>query len=335
MCAGCAFLVRFEFPLVLIPLFFLILYRYGWRSLMKICIPLLVTIVSWMLYCFWVYETPSFWAHAASSNIDTGMGAEALHRWDWFTRGLSVVVDLLFSLLPNRIGWLIWLGWLLSPFVVPKQSRVWFALALSYGLVGVWLLIAFVAQHEPHHNLYWKWMYPLVPIVSFCSIWTLWRMISIRNYWSQFCIWVVILSTSLLSQFRASEMQIDRAQRLYRPQIELATQIEKEVPIGRLLLVDNIPACWINRKVHDLRLISWFDVPVSPADSKGFAAWLEEEDVWAVLWFREDWTQAPRIAPFLAQGGSWKQDDQVLVESRREEEYGWIFYKRVSVDQKD
>jgi hypothetical protein len=285
-----------------------------------------------MLYCIWTYETPAFWAHAASSNIDTGMGAEALHHWDWFIRGLSIVVSLLFSLLPERIGWLIWGGWMLSPVVVPKESRVWFVLGLSYGLVGVWLLIAFIAQHDPTHNLYWKWMYPLVPIVSFCGIWTLWRIISARELLVQRSLWIVILVTSLFVQFRESQIQIDRAHRLYQPQIDLATKIEKEVPAGRLLLVDNIPACWMNRKVHEYRLISWFDVPVSPSDTQGFAAWLAEEDVWAVLWFREDWTQAPTIAPFLAKGGEWEQDGQILVEETREQEYGWIFYKRKSAE---
>ena len=106
--------------------------------------------------------------------------------------------------------------------------------------------------------------------------------------------------------------------------------IEEQAPKERLLLVDNIPACWINRKPHSFRLISWFDVPVSPSDPQQFAKWIEENNVWGVLWFKEEWTQAPKIAPFLESGTNWKYGDVQLKKHSQEEEYGWIFYLRES-----
>ena len=129
-------------------------------------------------------------------------------------------------------------------------------------------------------------------------------------------------------QYEYANIQVQRANRMYRPQVELAKKIEKEIPNGRLILVDNIPACWMNRTKHEYRLISWFDIPVPSNDPKAFAQWLVKEDVWGVLWFQEEWTQAPKIAPFLQYGGVWGRGNISLQETAREDEYGWIFYQR-------
>ena len=328
VCASLAFLVRFEFPLVCTPLLFLLIYRHGYTILPKIGIPMLLTILGWMMYCWHTYETVAFWSHAASTNIETGMGAEAVSRWDWCLRGFEIVSSLIGYLLPSRIGWLIFVGWVLSPFMIPKESRAWLVLGLSYGAVGVWLLIAFIAQHDANHNLYWKWMYPLVPLVSFCGVWTWWRWLSTRTSVVQCFIWAAICLVTIPMQYSQAQQQIQRADRLYRPQLELSLQLEQEVPSDRLLLVDNIPACWMNRTLHDRRLISWFDVPVPKNDPKAFARWLKKEDVWGVLWFQESWTQAPVIAPFLQHGGVWREGEEILKEEAREDEYGWIYYRR-------
>jgi hypothetical protein len=45
-----------------------------------------------------------------------------------------------------------------------------------------------------------------------------------------------------------------------------------------------------------------------------------------VLWFREEWTQAPIITPYLGSGGYWTQAGVSLTEVRREDGYGWILY---------
>ena len=140
-------------------------------------------------------------------------------------------------------------------------------------------------------------------------------------------LWGIVIISVLFQHIHESQRQIERSWRLYRPQIQLAQELEEEVPIDRLLLVDNIPACWMNRKPHQRRLISWFDVPVSPNDPQAFAQWLKKEKVWGVLWFREEWTQAPKIAPFLQEGGVWSEGDVILHPVGQEEFYGWIFYR--------
>ena len=170
-------------------------------------------------------------------------------------------------------------------------------------------------------------MYPLVPFVSFCGIWTLWRMsISLTKQY-RILLWVGGLASVWFQHIQESIRQIERSWILYRPQIVLAEELEEKAPLERLLLVDNIPACWINRKPHERKLMSWFDVPVKPDDPKAFAQWLQKEKVWGVLWFREDWTQAPKIAPFLSSGTVWKEGEVVLRPVEQEKEYGWIFYR--------
>jgi hypothetical protein len=114
---------------------------------------------------------------------------------------------------------------------------------------------------------------------------------------------------------------------LYRPQLALAQWIETEVSVETALLLDNIPACWIRRRPNQRSMTSWFDVPTDGSEAD-FAAWIFAEDIQYVLWFKEDWTQAPRVAPFLAKGGRWHMAGVTLVEVDREDDYGWIFYAR-------
>jgi len=97
--------------------------------------------------------------------------------------------------------------------------------------------------------------------------------------------------------------------------------------VGTPLVLDNIPACWIRRRPTERKMTSWFDVPVRPGDASGLGEWLDAEDIGWVLWFRESWTQAPRIAPFLADGGRWHAGGVTLVETEREDEYGWILFR--------
>ena len=171
-------------------------------------------------------------------------------------------------------------------------------------------------------------MYPLVPFVSFCGVFVLWRLSRDWVWRAKASFWVVILFGTMVPQYQESHRQRERAERLYSPQIRLATFIEEQAPKDRLLLVDNIPERWINRKPNSFRIISWHDVPVASSNPMQFARWIQENDVWCVLWFKEEWTQAPKLAPFLAAGTQWKQEEVVLTPHSKEEDYGWIFYLR-------
>ena len=128
------------------------------------------------------------------------------------------------------------------------------------------------------------------------------------------------------SNIQETERQRERSEAWYRPQLELARWVESEIPEDVVMVLDNIPACWIRRRPTERKMVSWFDVPVDPNRPDAFAEWVRAEGVEWILWFREDWTQAPVIAPFLARGGTWEADGVRLMEHDREDGYGWILY---------
>jgi hypothetical protein len=128
-----------------------------------------------------------------------------------------------------------------------------------------------------------------------------------------------------LSYAKETGRQRALSEALYRPQLRLAQRIEAEVPESTPMILDNIPACWIRRRPNARPITSWFDIPTDGSGAQ-FATWIQQNRVEYVLWFREEWTQAPRVAPFLARGGRWEAGGVELVEVDREDGYGWIFY---------
>ena len=85
------------------------------------------------------------------------------------------------------------------------------------------------------------------------------------------------------SNLRETQRQVALSDAWYRPQLDLARWIEDEVPEETPLLVDNIPACWLNRRVHPRRLVSWFDAPVPSDDEAAFSQWVSDEGFGWVL----------------------------------------------------
>jgi hypothetical protein len=330
LAASLAFLVRMDGAAVLGPL--LLLHGLGRGPRLQRCLagllPLAATIFAWSAYCRWDHGTWLFWSHSVNVNIETGMGAEAEEPGSWTLAGLSVVGGLAAWLLPWRIGWAPWAGLWLALARLPwaRHDPRRSAGLLALGLGAFWCGIGFIAQHAPSHNLYWKWMYPLVPVVlplGMAGLWAAADRLPAALRLPAVALAIVQIGWSYPQETRR---QLQLSEQLYRPQVELARWLEAEVPEEVPLVWDNIPACYINRRSHERRMISWFDVPNPSGDPSAFAAWLRAERIGYVLWFREDWTQAPLNAPFLAAGGAWEADGLRLVEQRREDSYGWILY---------
>jgi hypothetical protein len=328
--AGCfgalAFSVRFEAPLALALVGGLLWAREGRSAAWRFAVPILGALALWAAYCQIEHGTYRFWSHAAAVNVETGLGGEATDPLTWGFRGLEVSLSLIGWLLPWRIGWMVWIGLMLAPWVLPWRSRWSWLILMAMALLGIWAAIAFFAQHEPNHNLYWKWLCPLVPFVLPVGVVAIWKLSQGASAPLRILIWTLCLGQAGWSYAKETSRQVERADQLYAPQVDLARWLEEESP-SQPVLLDNIPACWIGRKPQELSLVSWFDVPVRPNDPSSFANWLMEENVWGVLWFAEEWTQSPVIAPFLAHGGTWTADGVVLKELRREDSYGWIFYR--------
>ena len=245
---------------------------------------------------------------------------------DWWRSGLTVSVALVGWMMPWRIGWGVWIGLLLALLTVPWRRhglhRSWVLLAVL--MTGVWAGIGLVGQHDPVHNLYWKWLCPIVPVVVPLGVMGLLKIS--RRSGGRILIGAVIIQ-ALASGLKETHRQWALSESWYRPQLDLAQWIEAEIPEQTPLLVDNIPACWINRRHHNRELVSWFDVPSIPGDEDSFARWLSTEEIGLVLWFHEEWTQAPVVAPHLSGGGHWSSGGVSLTELRREDGYGWILYE--------
>ena len=327
--AALSFTVRFEAPVALFPLLIYLLRRKEQNMSILYMVPMISTILLWMWYCHEVFGHVRFWEHAGSVNIETGLGEEAPSFYLWLKNGLLVSLELFFILLPHRLGWGIFGGLCFSPFILSSTQNTKVLQCIGYGLLLVWLAIACIAQHEPQHNLYWKWLYPLIPFLTAIGVLSLWKILEKGNYRY---FWIPILMQAIFSHVVETNRQIERSKELYKPQVELANTLERQYPTGHLIL-DNIPSCWLGRRSHDMILTSWFDVPTTTEIE--FANWISTNDVDAVLWFAEEWTQAPKVAPFLQNGGNWKMNtskipssEVELIEVSRDNSYGWILFKR-------
>jgi 4-amino-4-deoxy-L-arabinose transferase-like glycosyltransferase len=333
--AGGAFLVRFDATLSLGPV--LLLHAVGrpgrLRRVVLALAPFAATIGLWSLYCKVDHGTFAFWSHAVQVNVETGLGGGHEGWVERSANGLRVALALVGWLLPWRIGWAVWLGLLAALAVTPwgrhDPRRTWAFAALT--LTGVWAGIGLVGQHEPEHNLYWKWMAPLVPVLvpmgaSALRV-TADAVARRAGRVAAVVFLVLVMGQAVASNLAETRRQVARSDAWYRPQLELAQWIEAEVPEDMPLVLDNIPACWIDRREHERPLTSWHDIPVEGGDEPAFGAWVAREGIGWILWFREDWTQAPRVAPFLSRGGSWAGGGVRLTEVDREDGYGWIFFR--------
>lgn len=334
-----AFSVRFDAMFILPPLLLAGgraagpgLGAAAWARLLA---PLPLAAVAWSAYCAVDHGTWAFWSHSVEVNVETG-GAGEGRGLGWALDGARVVAGLGGHLLPWRIGWAVWLGlgWsLLRGRWLGRSPEALFSL-LGALLLGFWLAVGFTGQHAPSHNLYWKWMLPLVPAlvpVGVAGLWSAAQAAGAR--WGRPAMLAVVgmgVLQALVSGVRETERQVLRSQAWYLPQVELAQWVEANVPEDQAMFLDNIPACYIRRRPQERTLISWYDVELSrPGELGALAEALRGQGVRYVLWFREDWTQAPRVAPALSQGGELRAGGLRLIERAREDSYGWIFYQVV------
>ena len=311
-----AFSVRFEAPLYMVPMVLMV--GWTWKEKGQALSILCSAVGAWMLYCYQVYETPIFWSHAAAVNVETGLSAEG-QGVDWWRNGFLIVWGLITQIATSHVGFGLMLAWLATPFVWWRSKNIRLCWIWSFLMTGVWLAIAFVAQHEVGHNLYWKWMYPMVPFWVLCAVFTLVRSCP---KW----VWWLVMGQALFIQGMESVRQWRLSEQLYGPQIRLAQWMEENIAPTEPLLVDNVPACWLKRDTSSYTLHSWFDVPTfkTPND---LLLWAKIEKVHWVLFFREEWTQAPQKASFMV-----TEQTEFTLESGQirlvdeEPHYGWKWY---------
>jgi len=330
--AGFAFLVRFDALLILGAVLCFSCVRRGFNAqrAARALGPLLSCVAIWMLYCGVQHGTWQFWAHSVAVNLETGGAGNVSGNTGWILQGLSVVWGLTTSVLPQHFSWVLFLSGAAAVISLvgtshPGVRAYWLTTGL---LLGFWLAIGFIGQHEVGHNLYWKWLLPLTPYWAIGAGAVLARVgersLQAMGSAATFLVAGILLAAMGSQQLSETERQIQLSETLYKPQVELAREIEQTIPEDQVLLVDNIPGCWLNRRPHNRTMWTWMDVPVS---GEAFGDWLIAEEIRYVLWFKEDWTQAPRVAPSLGVKPTVSIGSVTLVEIKREDQYGWVWYR--------
>lgn len=338
LASGLSFLTRFDSLLIALPttLYHVVRRPPSLKSLRHPLWSMLAIyggiVFLWAWYCSLHHGTWLFFMPTVEVNLETGGGHELRTPLERLLGGLQVVKLLFFSTMPHHLSLPVWLAalgglWLYRRDLLARTAR---GTLFAYGFLntGFWLGIGLVGQHEPEHNLYWKWLYPVAPWWAlFASAAVVWLVRRLPQRMLQVAVSLLLVITVGTSYARETQRQLTLSEQLLKPQVDLARWVEANVPPGSSLVFDNIPACYLNRKPHTWRLISWFDVPVPHDDEGAMASWLREQQIRYVLWFQEDWTQAPLVAPYLRTPRAHRLEGLLLKPLFQDAAYGFVFYE--------
>lgn len=335
--SGLAFLTRMESFFTWMPALALARIRaLGWRGVIGPLSFGLGAVVAWQFYVSWAFgEGPFFGAPLGVNFAPDVHGGEGRQWGPWFAQGLDTALALLHWTLPRKLGWtwmILALGGLAAALAgrrTPGPSRV-FAFHAAFGLL-LWFTEGLLAHHEPNHNLYWTWLLPVVPFLAWTGAFALAQVLDElpRSRILRVVTVAGVVLSGVPGMWSEARYQEGRAERWYRPQLELARWMEDRLPPGTGVLVSSIPECWLKRHHGPLRVFNWWkDIPpeVRDREPEAFGQWLDEHHIDYVLWFREDWTDAPSNAPWLADGAGRALGARTFRPLDREDGYGWILY---------
>jgi len=315
------------------------------RGLRGLLVPLAIlggVSIGWQLYVTVGHGERQLFVWGPLSINFASLGDNDFDLGQRLTDGVKTSWWLLTWTLPRKIGWAWWLLMAGGAFALAAGStrpggRTVLAFA-GFGLV-FWLAEGFLTHHEPNHNLYWTWLLNTLPFLALVAAagwgWLERRLPpgSIRAV-----AWGAVALSAV--PFFASETtyQMDRAERWYRPQLEMSTWLEEETPPGTGVLVGSIPEVWLKRAPSDLRIYSWWTLPEAvrpgsprpPVPPAEFAQFLADEEIDYVVWFSEEWTDSAKIAPWMMTGQNMTVGPigltAIAVDPLPPEGYGWILY---------
>ena len=343
--AGAAFLTRMDALLIFSPMLLfagaMLARRRGrpvWVGSITGVMPMLTIVGLWATYCFFEHGTFVFWGHSIAVNLETG-GTEL----DGFNlvNGLAVTGALFGPILSSKIGLFVLCGWvagiLQTQWKVQSQQRD--VAILSVLLLGFWLALGFFGQHEPGHNLYWKWLYGVAPpliVVGAAGLLRLGRALPMASL-GQNLVLAFAVGQSIFAMLSETDRQVQLSEEILGPQVELARWIEVETADDNVMLLDNVPERWLSRREHSRVLYTWMDLPICEDGTSScswtpeqFGRWIEETGVEYVLWYGEEWTGAPNAAPWLGEHEPWTNGG-VTLNPRRSARLGhidsWVFYE--------
>ena len=328
-----AFLTRMEAFFV-----FFLPSLWGWvrdrgEGLRRTTLPVAIlfgVVIGWQLYIMVGHgERGPFWSGPMGQN-QTGHDSS----WQWLSTGLRSSWLLLVWTLPRKVSW-IWMGLAAvgALAAIRGQGRSGGRAVLGYALFTLvfWLAEGFLAHHDPNHNLYWVWMLPVVPpLAILAGLGWSWieerlRPLGVMVRGGLLALTIVAALPSFVHEAR---YQMDRSEAWYRPQLELAHWLEANARPDAGMVLGSIPEVWLQRTAHPFRVSAWWFLPqrLKFEPKERFGAFLVDQRIEYVMWFQESWTEAPAIAPYLADGATQMVGPARLVAVDREDGYGWILY---------
>jgi len=341
---GGTLLVRPEAVLVFWPVFLVLAFPRERKQLWGFCAGLGCMLAVLLLWTLWVHAATGSWLYVSpqlAPNLATSGGTGIEHRS--LERGLWVVYYLVSWLLPSRLGWPLLVAAALGLGLLARRWREPAALGVVMMLLltlGFWLAMGLVFQHHPAHNLFWKWLVAPVPLLTLAGAvgllaaadglarlrWDRAMRLGVHR-WAGPAVLALALVWFAVNAVEQTRAQIHRADELFLPQVELARHIERDLPPDEVIILDEIPANYLARQLHDYRILDWRDVEPHAGTYDRFEAVLLEHDVEYVLWFRSEWIRASSAAPVLGGLDRVVLDQLILDPLLREDRYGWVWYR--------
>ena len=295
--------------------------------------------LAWVVYVGW---TTGVWNPLGSTfamNVTDAPTADRTGVLDWAASGARVELAFLFTVVPAMLGPVLPVAAVVTAGRgVMRTENGELRLASLYCLAQLGLMagIVFIGQFDPpNHPLYLKWSVlacALTCLFGCGGLDALLGRIAGRRWWSRAAIVGVLLLTLIpfAVEFGAETRRSDRT---VRPQVEIANWIEMAYPRGTTFLLDQITLFQLDRRDHGFDMLQWQFLPAWGDDGRGWAAgpeqlgrFLAEREVALVLWCREEWTQGPVIAPYLAEPKNHRLGPVELRLIHADDAYGFRLY---------
>jgi hypothetical protein len=345
-----AFLCRFDVLLTVTPaLVVLIGLRFGqsrdtrealgerdagglWRAL----VPLAAVVVLWSAFYKHQLGTWAFWGDVAARNTGEYGHLGLIGRLD---HGLETLFGVATQMMPQHVGHavlplaLVGLALLFRGHAQRPSEGRWLGLCAAIALAFFAITVT-LSAYQPDHNLYWKWLSALVPYLLLLAVHAAVFLVALtagaggsaRRALAGAVALGLLVATSLDWQTE-TQRQLQRSDLWYGTQIRLMEWVEESLPADVGIVADLIPSTYEARHSQRMRFFSWSHETLPHGAPEKFGAWLVDNRISLVIWFREDWVGASRAAPYL-QGG-WPVDAGPvrLQPIAREDGYGFIAYQ--------